>query len=79
MTLKHDVAQLTIMVDDLNKNVLQLAKAITDIKHYNRETQISMAANVQDLHMRLEYIKSYIGVDVYFNEIGRQRYLKGGE
>lgn len=80
MTLKEEIDKLTKMCHKLNNSHETLREEIRNLKGFMVESELTMMRNMQDLHNRLNYIKTYIGVDAFFeacrdsNVDGRQKH-----
>ena len=68
-TVRQALNEQTEALDHFIFETEQLRKEVMAVKTFMIETQISMAKNIQDLHNRLNYIKTYIGVDEFFEAV----------
>lgn len=65
-TLREEINELKINMSCLTRSFIDLRKDFRDYQGFVKQSHLDMLISMRDLYDRLQYIKSYIGVDEFF-------------
>jgi hypothetical protein len=73
----EDVNRLEIEIYELRICLSDLKEDLKELQIFMSGTQVHICKEMQDLHSRLNYIKSFVGVDEFFKNLRGQEATGG--